>query len=246
MPRWREWLTAPVGIVRHGVDVPTETTRLRGALLGCGLLSSILYVGTDLLAGVLWEGYSFTNQAISELSAIGAPTRTLVVALGLVYAALMILFGLGVHRIARNHAWRITGELLVGIGVLGFVWTPFPIHLPGGEVTLTDTVHSIFAGVNVVLFLSAVGFGAFALGRRFRLYSLGTLLALLLVGALSFLMAGSQMAAEGILAPPPWFGLIERIDAYGCVLWVAVLAAVLLRSERPSPDNVRGLGVESS
>jgi hypothetical membrane protein len=74
-----------------------ETARMaRNLLLICGILSSLLYVGTDILAGMLWEGYSFTHQAVSELSAIGAPTRPLVVPLYFVYDVLMIAFGLGV------------------------------------------------------------------------------------------------------------------------------------------------------
>jgi hypothetical membrane protein len=53
-----------------------ETSRmLRNLLLICGILSSLLYVSTDTLAGTLWKGYSFTHQAVSELSGIGAPTR---------------------------------------------------------------------------------------------------------------------------------------------------------------------------
>jgi len=48
---------------------------LRKALLICGILSSPLYIGTEILAGMLWKGYSFTDQAVSELSAMDAPTR---------------------------------------------------------------------------------------------------------------------------------------------------------------------------
>jgi hypothetical protein len=69
-----------------------ETTRMRKLLLICGVLASMLAVGTDVLASMLWEGYSFTSQSISALSAIGAPTRFLVFALNLVYAALLIAF----------------------------------------------------------------------------------------------------------------------------------------------------------
>ena len=58
-----------------------ETARIRRLLLICGILASLLWIGTDIVAGVLWEGYSFVDQAVSELSAIGAPTRPLVVPL---------------------------------------------------------------------------------------------------------------------------------------------------------------------
>ena len=53
----------------------------RKALLICGILSPLVYVGTDILAGTLYAGYSFTSQAISELFAIGAPTSSLMVPL---------------------------------------------------------------------------------------------------------------------------------------------------------------------
>ncbi len=51
---------------------------VRKVLLICGILSSLLYVGTDILGGMLWEGYSFTSQAISELAAVGSPVGSLV------------------------------------------------------------------------------------------------------------------------------------------------------------------------
>ena len=105
-------------------------------LLICGILASLLYVATDILAGMLWEGYSFTSQAISELSAIGAPTRPLVVTLGIIYDVLLIAFGLGIWVIAggqRMRALRLVGSVLVVIGAIGFVWAPlFPMHLRGG------------------------------------------------------------------------------------------------------------------
>ena len=45
-------------------------------LLICGILSAVLYIGADIIAASLYEGYSYTSQAISELSAIGAPSKS--------------------------------------------------------------------------------------------------------------------------------------------------------------------------
>src|ERR671915_2300933 len=119
-------------------------SKLQKILLLCGILASLLYVATDILAGMLWEGYSFSSQAISELSAIGAPTRPLVVTLGLIYDVLLIAFGLCVWIIAagQRHAPRLIGGLLVSIRVIGLIWVPlFPMHLRGAEMTFTDTMH---------------------------------------------------------------------------------------------------------
>ena len=203
---------------------------LRKVLLICGILASLLYVGMDILAGMLWEGYSFTSQAISELSAIGAPTRPLVVTLGIVYDVLLIAFGLCVWVLAgRRHALRLIGRLLVGIGAIGFVWTQFPMHLRGAEMTFTDTMHWTIAGVVVLLILLMVALGVIAYRKWFRLYSIGTLVTLLVVGMWSIFVGGAQIAAQ---ESTPFFGVTERITVYGYLAWVAVLAIVLLRMKR--------------
>ncbi|MFB0517655.1 MAG: DUF998 domain-containing protein [Acidobacteriota bacterium] len=199
---------------------------VRKVLLICGILSSLLYVGTDILAGTLWEGYSFTSQPISELAAIGAPVRPLTAPLFIIYAVLLLAFALGVWGLAgRNRALRVTGGLLIVIGLVGFMWTPFPMHLGEPVSSLANTIHSIFAGVQVLFILLAIGFGAVAYRNWFRFYSIGTILTLLVAG-----VAGFCLAAAG--QPTPWFGVIERINVYGYLLWVAVLAIVLLRAEK--------------
>jgi hypothetical protein len=68
----------------------------RKVLLVCGILSSLLDVTILVLAPMLWEHYSSTSQTVSELFAIGAPSRPLVVPLLLTYDVLVIAFGLGV------------------------------------------------------------------------------------------------------------------------------------------------------
>src|SRR5574341_2440544 len=93
--------------------------RLRKVLLVCGILSSLLYVATDILGAMRWEGYSCASQAVSELSAIGAPSRPLVVPLFLTYSVLVIAFGFGVRASAgRKRSLRVVAGLLVGYGVV--------------------------------------------------------------------------------------------------------------------------------
>src|SRR5919106_1187150 len=93
----------------------------RKALLVCGILSSLLYVATDVLGGMRYEGYSFTSQAISELMATGAPSEAFVDPLFITYGVLILAFGVGVLRegVRRSRALRITGALLMGYAVRG-------------------------------------------------------------------------------------------------------------------------------
>lgn len=61
-------------VVHTGRELRTRKM-VRNILLVCGILSSVLYVGADIVAAMSWHSYSYTSQSISELFAIGSPTR---------------------------------------------------------------------------------------------------------------------------------------------------------------------------
>lgn len=209
----------------------------RKILLICGVLSSVLYVGADIVAAMRYEGYSYTAQAVSELSAIGAPTRSLLVPVYVAYDLLLIAFGYGLWTSARqNRALRASAGLLAGIGAVGLAAMRFPMNLRGTEMTLTDTMHIIVTGMTVLLILLAIGFGAGAFGRRFRVYSIATLATVLVFGALTALEA--PRIAAGL--PTPWLGVTERINIGAYLLWVAVVAVMALRARKlAAPDRLR-------
>lgn len=211
---------------------PIRSGRIvRQVLLACGILASLLYVATDVLGGLRYDGYSFTSQAISELMAIGAPSESLVDPLFIVFGVLTLAFGVGVFREAagRNRALGITAVLLIAYAAAGFTGpTLFEMHQRGAGSPGGDTPHIVITGVLVLLILGAIGFGAFALGPRFRVYSFATLLTTLVFGALAA-PSGARLAAG---QPTPGFGIIERINIYSTLLWVAVLAVALLRRPR--------------
>ena len=69
---------------------------VRKVLLGCGAFSSLLYVAMNIVCARAWPGYSLKAQTISELAAIGAPSRPLWTVLEIVYDILVAAFGWGV------------------------------------------------------------------------------------------------------------------------------------------------------
>ena len=213
---------------------------LRKVLLICGIVSSLLYVAMNVFVAMQWEGYSSASQSVSELSAIGAPTRPLWVLLGIAYTLLVTVFGWGVWGSARrNRPLRVVGGLMVAYGVIGLAWPFAPMHLRGAEFTLTDTMHIVFAMVTVLLMLLAIGFGAVAFGKRFRIYSIATMVILVAFGALTGL-DGPRIAAS---LPTPWVGIWERINIGVFLLWVVVLAVALLRvQDGKAPADHPGRG----
>ena len=213
----------------------------RKALLVCGILSSLLYGAMIVAIGS--EGYSRISQAPSELTAIGAPTRSLWMLLGALYTVLVTAFGWGVWRSAgRDRAVRIVGGLLMAYGFLGLLWPFAPMHqrevLAAGGGTLTDTMHLVLASATVLLMFVAMGVAATAFGKRFRVYSIASVVALVTFGALTFWDAPRVQSN----LPTPWIGLWERINISVFLLWVGALATVLLRrgSRRSgSPGAIR-------
>jgi hypothetical protein len=206
----------------------------RKLLLICGIVSSLLYVAMNVFVPMQWEGYSSASQTVSELSAIGAPTRTLWVPLGIAYTLLVAVFGWGVWASARqNRSLRVAGGLLVAYGVIGLAWPPMHLRevLAAGGGTFTDTMHIVFAIVTVLLMLLAMGFGAAAFGNRFRLYSIATMVILFACGALTVPDAANIQAN----LPTPWVGVWERINIGVFLLWVIVLATTLLSARDTAP-----------
>jgi hypothetical protein len=194
--------------------------------LTCGILSSLLYVAMNALVAMQWPEYSSVSQTVSELSAIGAPTRPLWVWLGVAYALLFVAFAWGVWTSAlRNRPLRVVGGLLLAYGILGLAWPLAPMQLRGAAFSTTDAMHIAFSVVTVVLMLLAIGFGAAAFGERFRVYSIATLLVLVAFGALTGVEAPNIAANR----PTPWIGVWERIDIGAFLLWVVVLATSLAR-----------------
>jgi hypothetical protein len=200
---------------------------LRKLLLICGILASLMYVGSDNLAAMRWEDYSYLNQSVSELRALGSPTRSFLMPILAIYAALELAFGWGVWLSAgAKRSLRITAGMLIALGVIDLVALYTPMHVRGSEATLTDMMHVIATVVTVFLLLLIIGFGATADGKWFRLYSYATLVALIVAGALTF-MDAPQLEAN---LPTPWMGVKERINVYGYMLWIVMLAVVLWRA----------------
>jgi len=99
--------------VRNNLQATNIAARIARIALICGVLAPLLFVGTGILAGTLYAGYSFISQFIGELSAVGAPTRSLVVPLNIVYNLLVIAFVLGVWVSAgRNRLLRVTAVMM--------------------------------------------------------------------------------------------------------------------------------------
>jgi len=193
-------------------------------LLIGGILSSLFYIGSDIIAAALYPGYNYADQQVSELSAIDAPTRPFWIAMGRVYAVLTIGFGMGVWLSAgQKRSLKIAGILIIAFAILGQFWPPMHQRGTNGLSETTDVMHIVFAGMEVSLMILFISFGAAAFKRGFGVYSILTIAAMLGFGALT----GTQVSAIAAGQPTPWMGLVERVSVYAPLVWIIVLAVNL-------------------
>jgi hypothetical protein len=125
-----------------------------------------------------------------------------------------------------NRPLRVAASSLIALGAIGLPgpWL-FPMNLRGVG---GDVAHIVGTGVMVLLIVTGVGFGAAALGRRFRVYSVVTLAATLVFGMMTSVQAKGLATGD----PTPWIGITERLCIGAFLAWVGALAIALLRAPR--------------
>ena len=204
-------------------------------LVGCGVVSSVLYIGADVVGTIRYPDYSWLDQEFSELTAQGAPTRHLMV--GLVefpYNLLVLALAAGLWTVSgpRQHAARLAAAGLIGYTMFGFIAgtiTPMATReaMAAGQDTARNAFHGPLTLVSDLFLALSMGFAGQLLGKRFRYYSYATIATLVVFGAVT----GLQIPRMQENQPTPWMGLEERVNIYASMLWVAALAIGLLRAD---------------
>jgi hypothetical protein len=164
---------------------------------------------------------------MSQLAAVGAPTRSFQITLLAVWSVLVIAFGIGVWASAdRKRSLHVTAMLLVILGAISFAEQFFPswsMQLSGGLAA--NIMHFVVSGVAILSIVLFIGFGAAAHGKAFRLYSIATILIFIGFAVLTGLLV-PQVNAQ---FSAPWLGVIERMMYYSYLLWILVFAVLRYR-----------------
>lgn len=206
------------------------------ALLYCGIVSSLWYVIINIIVTNQYDGYNTSSQTVSELSAINTQTRTLWVALCSTYTLLFILFGWGIWLFANeNKKLRFVAVVVIADAVFGAFWPPMHQRevIASGGGNLTDSLHLAWTYIHLVMVLLMIFFGAAALGKEFRIYSIATVIVFIVFGILTSRESPSIKTGE----PTPYIGIWERINMAAYMIWIIVFAIALLQrksNEHPS------------
>lgn len=198
------------------------------ALVSAGVAAVVVYVVGDVASGVSYDGYSFRDQAISELSAFGSPVRPVMVTVILVHNVLLLVFGIGLLRAARRRSVRWIGGLLVAeFAVVGIpthtFWAMSSRDRPKG---FNDIMHIAMSAVFSVLVVGMMALSAVAYRGRFRRLTVAAIATVVGFGA------ASSVAIRGIERNETrGAGAFERVNAYAYFAWLVALAVKVIRDE---------------
>lgn len=192
-----------------------------------GVLSLLSYTAAVVFAPLAYPGYDWMAQAVSDLSASGAPSQMLWQQLASLYDVCGVV---SVTLVCIFIQDKLTKTLRVGIylfAVMNWIssvgYAMFPLSDSGNAGTFQDIMHIYVVTVLVVL-LSIASLIVIMVGgyrdRRYRSLAVWASIALLLM------FAG---AIGTNIVPREYFGIPERFSVFAAAGFNAVLGVYLYR-----------------
>ena len=200
---------------------------LTDVLMFSGMLAVVFYVVHVVIGGIKWKGYSHFQQPISDLTATGAPNRTLMLSLTTIYGLLALLFAVSFTILkSREHNTLVLwgGISFIVLHLVSALYPLFPQDLPGTETTFRGKMHLVITTLIVPFTISTpflIGFGFLSEPQwhAFGLYSIITGILILIFGGTTAIFYAKKI---------PYFGLVERLNIGALQVWTFVFSLQLI------------------
>ncbi len=209
--------------------------RLGSWALISGILSVVFYILHDIIGGMYYPGYDRMSQAVSDLTAVDAPSFVIAGGLSKVYgifsclccAFLSVMVG-NVRKSLRLGIYLFAA--MNGISAIGY--SLFPLTGRGYDGSVRSFIHVYVVTAAVVLLsiasLILTAAGSFRDNRK----TLGIFAAIALL-CMFFGAAGSANV------PKEMFGLVERFSTYSAVIFTGILGVYWYLEAVKNPDALQ-------
>lgn len=185
-----------------------------------GIISIIFYILHDIVGGINYPGYNFMSQAVSDLTAIDAPSFVVASGYVTIYKILNCLCSALVCILATKESNKIFRIGIYTFSIMNFIsaigYALFPLSSSGFDGSFQTIMH-VYVITTLVVLLSIISLILIAIGSfKSNKKILGTLaiisLVLMFIGAV-----GSANVSKEI------FGIIERFSTYSAVIFTGIL-----------------------
>ena len=194
-----------------------DVNRRDRVLAAGGVVGPVAFVAAWTVCGAVTDGYSPVQDAISDLAAVGAPTRVAMTAGFVVFGIGVIAFGFALRAALHSRAW--IAAIGTGACTIGVAATPL-----GGWSG--DTAHAVFAGLGYVTLVALPLLASIPFARRgHRAWTRAS-------------RATGVIAAVCLAATTlgPMHGLWQRLGLLAGDVWIVVTALAMARTTGPFAD----------
>lgn len=214
-----------------------RTGKRKSLLNMCGLLGAVSllsYAAAVVFSPLAYPGYDPLAQAVSDLSAVNAPSLALWNRLSSLYnvcevmCVMMVCVGIAGVGTRLLRAGIYTFAAMEWISAVGY--RSFPLSDSGYAGTFQDVMHMVVTALVVVLSIVSLTLVIIAGARDAGCRSYGicaaVALCMMLVGALGMK-----------LVPAAYFGVVERFSVFAATGFNAALGIHLFLSDRKEVRN---------
>ena len=203
-----------------------------------GIISLISYALAVIISPVAYPGYNWMEQAVSDLSADNAPSKALWDQLSALYGSCGIVSVTCASVFVADN--RVSSRLFrTGIYLFAIMtWVSevgyrmFPLVDVGKEIaSFQEVMHIVVTALVVLLSITSLLVLIIAGFRQSEVRTLGRLAAI----ALAMMMIGA--IGTGI-APPQFFGIVERCSVFAATGFNAVLGWYLFKGFGQSDGRI--------
>ncbi len=199
-----------------------------------GVISLLSYTAMVVFSPLAYPGYDWLTMAVSDLSAVGAPSASLAEQLNALFGPCAVV---SIMAVCVGAAGCTSKALKTGIGFFAAMeWVTnvgyklFPWVQDEAASSFQNTMHLIVTAL-VVLF-SVVSLVLIAIGGRKEPMLSLSIWALICLGAMMIGAVGTGIMPKSV------FGLFERFSTFSAVIFNAVLGLYLLKEKFPGQKKL--------
>ena len=193
--------------------------RMRAWVLISGILTVVFYVLHDVIGSMNYPGYDWKTQAVSDLTAVDAPSRGVAGGLTTCYGicsclccAFLTVMVKDVRKSLRLGIYLFAA--MNGISAIGYAL--FPLTRSGYDGSVRSFIH-VYIITSLVVILSIISLIMTAIGSFRDHRKLLGILAILMLLAMFAGAVGSKALPKEI------FGIVERFSTYSAVIFTGIL-----------------------
>lgn len=198
-----------------------------------GVISLLSYTAMVVFSPLAYPGYDWLSMAVSDLSAVGAPSAALAEQLNALFGPCAVV---SIMAVCVGAAGCKSKALKIGIGFFAAMeWVTnvgyklFPWVQDAEASSFQNMMHLVVTAL-VVLF-SIVSLVLIAIGGRKEPMRSLSIWALVCLGTMMIGAVGTGVMPKAV------FGLFERFSTFSAVIFNAVLGIYLLKEKFPGQNK---------